>query len=252
MPFDKTLSSADAVKLKIEAEAFSPKMSRRQIAKKLFKSWKMKLRTMEDWLSLVQNLSPTSLSYVDTLGKGKLSIIASADFTNPSYRDFLVEKTVEESLTSSDLQRIREFIYTGRNPIEAIEIVKGRRPEKTFNKNDRLTLGKIVKDLERAGLDWRNHAETLKLMGKIQVVQGNQLRSSILYDILSMKVAVDDMSRFIEQVLGAVPKEVMDALMAEFRSDDAQVHETPVKKETREVRLLAAPGEGGKINAGNA
>lgn len=240
MAFSKTLDARDLIRLKRSVESFPKNAKLVAMAHDLAKSWKMAERTLQDWISIARAHSEHTISLFGEgkIGKDKLSLLAYADFSNPAHREFLVDKTIEEDITMPELARVRDWIYKGKHPLEAIDIVRNRRPEQSFGRAKEIELKKLVSDLGRDGIDWRRTCELIRMIGKIQMIQDGKFKIDLLGELAAMRVAVDDMSRYVKEIEALIPKEVFQAFVAEYR-------EEPSPKEAPDpVGYLPAPKDG--------
>lgn len=147
----------------------------------------------------------------------RLTKIAETEYPNQAYKEFLAKKVVEESLSNKDLDAIRELLRKGRHPVEAVEVVKGRRPENPITRNNALSLDRLVREWEKDGFSWRQRAQLIRAQGKIQMLQNGTLSSRIGYTLAAMKVAIDDMHRYVTEMWSEIPKEEQEAIRAEFQ-----------------------------------
>lgn len=234
-----TFEAGDIRKLKVELKTRPASLSRSALSREIGKDWSMDPDLIERWLTIAESFSDEVIDLFEA-GKVKkivLTEIARSDFTNPAYKDFLARKSVEENLSRAEIKEIREYVQKGRHPLEAIDILRGRRPEKPITKNDELSIDRIIRELEKDGFAFRQRFEILKAMGKIQILQNGQLKDRLAYSIAAMKVIADDMKRFVDEAWESVPKEAQEAVAAQFSSE----HEVVVEEEETETPRLALP-----------
>ena len=241
MAFVKTLGSADLLRLRKDVEKFPPDWPKIKAAKELSRKWAMKPDNLQRWITVACGLPEESIHFYDDLGKDKAYELATLEVGNPSHRVYLVEKAVTEGLTLMEICRVKEYVEQGRSPVEAIDIVKGRRPEKPLTRKDQLSLGKLVQNLVKDGKDWRVTCNLIRLMGKIQVLQNNRLCGDLLTDIVAIQVEADDMRRHVEEILKDIPKELTDAFVAEYRRDSEPADGDLPRPPIIDVDFLPAP-----------
>lgn len=240
-----TYTADDIRKLKEEMKKLPVSLSRAGLAKKIGELWKKDPEVIERWLVVAESFSEEVIDLFDAgkINRNRLQAIARGDYVNPSYKDFVAKKAIEENLSKGEIDQIRVLIQKGRHPMEAIDILRGRRPERPITRNDELSIDKIVKELEKDGFSFRQRFEVLRAMGKIQILQNGQLKDRLAYTIAAMKVIADDMKRFTDEMWAQVPKETQEAVAAEFR-DDPSPREDPEPGETEieaEIQVLPAP-----------
>lgn len=213
-----SFTALDLRRLQEEVKRFPAGTSRLSISKDLSKVLKKAPEILERWLQVSMSFSSDIISRFERgeINRERLNMIAKCRFTNPSWKTYLAEKVIEEGIREKEFIQVRNYIYAGRHPKEAIDIVKGRQSEKPITRNEELTLGKIVRDIEQTGLSWRKSWEFLKSMGKIQILQNGSLRAKLIYDILAMKVACEDVRRFVDEMAEDIPKDMMEAIRAEI------------------------------------
>jgi hypothetical protein len=244
---ENAYSAKDLRKVKEAVKKFPPKMSRASMAAQLSAEWNTDSNRIERWITIASSFSDDT---IDLFEKGKISRnclneIAKSKYPNPSYKDFVAQKAVEFNLSKKDLEEIHVHLNAGRHPVEAIEIVRGIRSEKPITKNDAMSIDRIVKEWERDGFAWRQRAEIIRQQGKIQVLQEGQLKSRILYSLAAMKVATDDMRRYIDELWREVPPDMQKAFEAEFRGEPQVVEEQPAQ-EIEAAPALPEASEGAK------
>lgn len=240
-----TYTAADIRNLKEEMKRHPVSISRASLAKRIDESWKKGAEVIERWLVIAESFSDEVLDLLEAgkINRSRLQAIARGDYVNPAYKDFVARKAVEENLSKEEIDQVRGFIQSGRHPTEAIDILRGRRPEKPITRNDQLSIDKIVKELEKDGFSFRQRAELLRSMGKIQILQNGQLKDRLAYTIAAMKVIADDMKRFTDEMWANVPIEIQEAVTAEFTGTPPS--EAPDKGEIK-VELPALPAPGGE------
>jgi len=246
MPFAKTLNSADLVRMKEDANKFPPSWKRVRVAKDLCKLsvWKgFSRRTIEDWLQVVTGIDVEDLHYLDEFGKEKLGILASIKVRNPSHKGELVKRSVEEGLTTGQICRVRDYYRKGRSPDEAIKIAKGAMPEKSVAKKlEGLSLSAFISEMEKTGKYWRKMCQSLRTMGKIQVVENGKIFDSVFHDIISMKVEVEDVGRYVDGLLKDIPPEIVNSLMLEYRGE-LDPRGRPPEEELQKIAHREVEGE---------
>lgn len=237
---ENMFTAADIRKLKVELKKFPAGMSRSSMAKKIAESWKQNVDRIDRWITLAESFSDEVVDLFDAgkISRSCLQEIGRSDFGNPAYKDFLARKAIEENLSTGEIKEVREYIRSGRHPTEAIDILRGRRSEKPITRNDNLSMERIVRELEKDGFSFRQRYILLKGMGKIQVLQNGEIKDRLAYTLAAMKVIADDMKRFTDEVWDQVPKEIQDAVAAEFSGQfvPEEAHKEPVD----EIKILPA------------
>jgi len=214
-------TAKDIRKVKEAIKQFPVNSSRSSMAVQLAALWNDDNEKIERWIRIADSFSDEVLDLLEAgkINRNCLNEIAKSKYPNPSYKDFIAKKTVEFNLSKKDLHEIRDLLNAGRHPVEAIEIVRGIRSEKPITTNDAISIDRVVKEWERDGFAWRQRAEIIRQQGKIQVLQQGQLKSRIVYSLASMKVAVDDMKRYVDEIWKEVPIDMQRAMEAEFRGE---------------------------------
>jgi hypothetical protein len=243
-------TAADIRNLKKDISSMPPGLSRAAISKRLCEKWKMGDGAMKRWLSVAESFSDEVIDLFESnqINRNRLNEIARNDYKNPSYRDFLARKAVECNLSTKELREIRDYVHKGRHPLEAIDILRGKRPERPITRNDEMSIDRIAKEWEKDGFSWRQRAEIIRAMGKIQALQNGELKNRIMYSLSAMKVAVDDMKRYIDELWKEVPVEMQEAVMAEFRGSPSASVAEPFDRDDGDVAdippmALPAPAE---------
>jgi len=229
-------TAQDIRKVKEAIKQFPVNTSRSSMAIKIADIWKEDNEKIERWIRIADSFSEEVLDLLEAgkINRNCLNEIAKSKYPNPSYKDFVAKKAVEFNLSKRDLHEIRDLLNAGRHPVEAIEIVRGVRSEKPITSNDAISIDRVVKEWERDGFAWRQRSEIIRQQGKIQVLQQGQLKSRIVYSLASMKVAVDDMKRYVDELWKEVPEDMQRAMEAEFRQG-SQVEETPPAEDIQVV-----------------
>jgi len=215
---ENSFTAVDLRRLQEEVKKFPQGTSRLAISKELAKTWKKAPETMERWLQVSMSFSSEIVSRFERgeINRDRLNMIAKCRFTNPSWKTYLAEKVIEEGIKEKEFRQVRDYIYAGRHPKEAIDIVKGRQSDRPITRNEELTIGKVIRDIEQTGISWRKSWELLRSMGKIQILQKGTLKAKLIYDILAMKVACEDVRRFVDEMAEDIPKDMMEAIRAEI------------------------------------
>ena len=221
MTFFTEVRVEDLMQMKCEMATFPKGTSYGKMCKPIKERLKLSMRegTLHEWLVAIDNLPDEAIAYYGDgkLGKDKMYLIGSSkiDRINNAYKASLVEKTVSENLTLSDVRHVIDHVYRGKSLLQAVEIVQGKRPEKEMTKGGILERGKIVQEFIRAGLDYRKYWEMILLMGPVNFVERGQVDGRIIDDTAKMIVAVEDMRRFLEPIRKKFSTEILAHYEAE-------------------------------------
>jgi hypothetical protein len=152
--------------------------------------------------------------------------IARYKLRMPSWNNFLAEKAIKEGLTLKRLDQVKELIDRGKHPEEAVDIILGRRSEDPITKKETFSIESMIQDIEESGKNWRASWERLRMLLKegLQVIQNGKYKDRLTYDAVRMKVAADDVGRFSTELVGQIPKDIMEMIRAEIEG-------VPVQKE---------------------
>jgi hypothetical protein len=235
-PTDNTYTPEDMRKLQEELRGFPSESSRASVAKALMKSWGKTQDCMERWILIALSFGPSVLDAFERgkINRDRLLQIARFSFRMPSWKNFLAEKVIEENIPQRKINKIRDLIYAGRHPQEAIDIVLGRRSEEPITRKEMFSIEVTIKEIEAYGIDWRKKWEFLRTLikGNLNTLQNGKYRDRLFYDAVAMKVAADDISRFANELVGEIPKEIMKAIHSEitgiFVQDDGPKKEPDV------------------------
>jgi hypothetical protein len=230
MPYQAPSTSytaEDIRKLQEDLKILPAGASRRSVVRTLMEKWGKSFECMNRWVMIAQSFSP---SVIDAFEKGqinrdRLQMIARYNFRIPSYKSYLAEQTIKEGLTQKKIEEVKDLIYSGKHPAEAIAIVLGRRSETPITRDEAYSIESSIRDIETLGRDWRKKWEYLRMMtkGGLQVIQNGRHRNRLLYDAVAMKVAADDVARFAAELVGEIPKEITEAIRIEIQGSPSDL-----------------------------
>lgn len=225
-------TAQDLRKVKEAMKKFPINTSRASMAEKLASLWKEDADKIKRWITVAESFSDETITLLESgkINRNRLNEIAKSKYPNPSYKDFVAQKAVEFNLSKKDLEEVHEHLNAGRHPVEAIEITRGIRSERPITKNDAISIDRVIKEWERDGFSWRQRGEIIRQQGKIQILQEGTLNSRILYSLAAMKVANDDMKRYIEELWKDVPTDMQKAFEAEFRGESQAPEAAPAQE----------------------
>ena len=129
---DSAYTAADIRRVKALVVKMPEGWTMAKMAKNLSEAHGKPERAMKRWVIVALSFSDEMIDLFE-LGKinaHRLCRVAESDYPNPAYKEFVVRKAIEKNLSYQELDEVYRHVKGGKHPSEAIDIVRGVRPDK--------------------------------------------------------------------------------------------------------------------------